>query len=290
MKKIAIVEIKGGFGNQIFQFAFANYIRKLGYKVYINNRFYNYQNQNTKNNTHRELIVNEKNFNFENVRESLLNIFKILIKLSASNKTKWLFIIFNNFFAKLSDHNFKADNLNYKFLYLDGYWQNIEYLMNNIDFIKKSLSNNQVLENALENKSSPNELLMIVRRGDYIQMKEELNLEFYINALNYFKNRNIETNLNIFTDDVDWVKSKKELNIAKNLYGPEDSPDGVINLFSKMLQNEHFIISNSTFALIAAVLSEKNSSHVLVADPWFRNSINNNLSKKNWIKIPNTKN
>ena len=290
MKKIAIVEIKGGFGNQIFQFAFANYIRKLGYKVYINNRFYNYQNQNTKNNTHRELIVNEKSFNFENVRESLLNIFKILIKLSASNKTKWLFIIFNNFFAKLSDHNFKADNLNYKFLYLDGYWQNLEYLMNNIDFIKKSLSNNQVLENALENKSSPNELLMIVRRGDYIQMEEELNLEFYINALNYFKNRNIDTNLNIFTDDVDWVKSKKELNIAKNLYGPEDSPDGVINLFSKMLQNEHFIISNSTFALIAAVLSEKNSSHVLVADPWFRNSINNNLSKKNWIKIPNTKN
>ena len=289
MKKIAIVDIKGGFGNQIFQFAFANNIKKLGYKVYINNRFYEYENQNTKNNTHRELILKEENYDFENVSNPLLLLFKLLIKLSSSNKTKWLFKIFDKFFIKLGDHNFKATELKYNFIYFDGYWQNIEYLNDNLDFIKKSLSNNELLKNAFANKNSSNDLLMIVRRGDYIDMKEDLNLKFYMDALNYFKKHNIEINLNIFTDDIEWVKSKKEFINAKNLFGPEDSPDGVINLFAKMLQNEHFIISNSTFALVAAVLSEKNSSHILTAHPWFRNSINNNLSKKNWIKIPNNK-
>jgi len=287
LKKIAIVEIKGGFGNQIFQFAFANNIKKLGYKVYINNRFYNYKNKNTKNNTHRELILKEENFNFENVGDFLLSFYKLLIKLSSSNKTKWFFKIFDKLFVKLSDHNFKESELKHNFLYLDGYWQNIEYLNDNLDFIKKSLSNNKLLKKALANKLNSSDLLMIVRRGDYIEMQEDLNLKFYIDALNYFKKHNIETNLNIFTDDIEWVKSKKEFNIAKNLYGPEDSPDVVINLFAKMIKNNHFIISNSTFALVAAVLSENISSHILIADPWFRNSINNNLSKENWIKIPN---
>ena len=32
----AVVEIKGGFGNQIFQYSFANYLRNKGYKVTVN--------------------------------------------------------------------------------------------------------------------------------------------------------------------------------------------------------------------------------------------------------------
>ena len=36
MKKIAIVYIKGGLGNQIFQISFANYLSNLGLKVFVN--------------------------------------------------------------------------------------------------------------------------------------------------------------------------------------------------------------------------------------------------------------
>ena len=35
-KKEAIVDILGGFGNQLFQLSFANYLRGSGFKVYIN--------------------------------------------------------------------------------------------------------------------------------------------------------------------------------------------------------------------------------------------------------------
>lgn len=287
MKKIAIVEIKGGFGNQIFQFAFANHIRNLGYYVYINNRFYQYKNKNTKYSTHRELILDEKNYDFQNVGNFLLIYFKLLNKLSTSNKTKWLFKIFDKFFIKLGDQDFKVSELKQKYLYLDGYWQKIEYLDENIDFLKKSLSNNKILRNALNSSHDKNEILMIVRRGDYVKMNEDLDISFYESALNYFYKCNIKINLNIFTDDVDWVKKNKALALAKNIYGPEDSPRGVIDLFSKMISNKHFIIANSTFALAAAILAEKKSSIVLVADPWFRNTKNENLSKINWIKIPN---
>ena len=32
----AVVEIKGGFGNQIFQYSFANYLKNKGYEVTVN--------------------------------------------------------------------------------------------------------------------------------------------------------------------------------------------------------------------------------------------------------------
>ena len=32
----AVVEIKGGFGNQIFQYSFANYLNSKGYEVTVN--------------------------------------------------------------------------------------------------------------------------------------------------------------------------------------------------------------------------------------------------------------
>ncbi len=40
-KKEAIVDILGGFGNQLFQLSFANYLRSNDYKVLIN--LYNFR-------------------------------------------------------------------------------------------------------------------------------------------------------------------------------------------------------------------------------------------------------
>jgi hypothetical protein len=62
----------------------------------------------------------------------------------------------------------------------------------------------------------------------------------------------------------------------------------VINLFAKMINNQHFIIGNSTFSLMAAFLGEtRRVQLVIVADPWFRQSSYKNLTKDTWIKIKN---
>ena len=56
-----------------------------------------------------------------------------------------------------------------------------------------------------------------------------------------------------------------------------------------MLNNENYIVGNSTFPLLAALLSETNKSLIIIADPWFRNKERNlNLNNK-WIKIENIK-
>ena len=93
--------------------------------------------------------------------------------------------------------------------------------------------------------------------------------------------------INIFTDDVDWVKNQNIFSIAKNIYGPEEEPKKVIELFATMLNHLHFVVTNSTFSLIAAIISEEEDSKVLVADPWFRNRYYGNLLRDNWVKIEN---
>ena len=64
------------------------------------------------------------------------------------------------------------------------------------------------------------------------------------------------------------------------VFGPEEEPEKVLDLFSKMLQNKHFIVANSTFSLIAAFVKEMDDSIIIVSDPWFRNKEKENLFRQ----------
>ena len=54
-----------------------------------------------------------------------------------------------------------------------------------------------------------------------------------------------------------------------------------------MLLNQHFIVGNSTFSLMAAFLKEELDTKIIVADPWFRGEENKDFIKDNWIRINN---
>ena len=60
-----VVNIKGGFGNQLFQYNFANFLKELGYKVKIDNSFYS-TTVNEPEITNRKEILNSKLFDFKN--------------------------------------------------------------------------------------------------------------------------------------------------------------------------------------------------------------------------------
>ena len=55
----------------------------------------------------------------------------------------------------------------------------------------------------------------------------------------------------------------------------------------KMLEYENYIISNSTFSLIPAILSKSEKKAVYVPTPWFRNSKKLINFPENWIGIEN---
>ena len=288
-KNNIVVEIKGGFGNQIFQFIFANYLKKKGFRVKVNTRFYNqFEKKKSNIDTFRHLILGEEIFDLKNISYFYLKFLSLNKKINESKKIKKIFKEINNpFYIKLKDSDFSENLLNKKFIHLDGYWQNIDFLISEQEFLYKSLSKNKFLNESFEHPRIENSTMLIVRRGDYVDMDEDLGLDFYKNCIDYLKSNISEVHLEIFTDDIEWVRSKDIFSDAKNIYGPEEKPLNVINLFGRMVNNQHFIIGNSTFSLMAAFLGEREDSLVLIADPWFRKRNYGNLAKDNWIKIKN---
>ena len=90
--------------------------------------------------------------------------------------------------------------------------------------------------------------------------------------------------LNLFTDDRDIVEKlpfKEKLN-SINL--PADKNYDTIKTFSMMLNNKHFVIANSTFSYMAALVGAEKDSEVIMPKPWMKN-IDINLSQNDWVEI-----
>ena len=271
-----VIEIKGGFGNQIFQFAFAKYLSDLGCNVKVN-----FQNITKFN-------LNYEYFGFELSSKFMVYILNLIYKFNESKKFNFIFkIFFKNSFQKFAKpEHFSVDKMKY-FNHFDGYWQDVSVLENYKNYVKESLEKYESFENSKSNYEINGLTLLHVRRGDYIDLNENLTLSFYEEAIDYCK-KNIENfKYDVFTDDKNWVVNQKLFNEALNIYGPSKDLDSLLYEVSKMMKYEHYIIGNSSFSLIPAVTSEVPGSINIVADPWFRNAFRNLNFKENWIKVKN---
>ena len=282
--KECLVEIYGGFGNQLFQLNFAQILKNKGFEVFVNTRdFERVAKENSEHLTARKLVLPVENFNLNEIRNQeyinykfrrITRNYKILNKATLNNKT----------FSVVNDNNLDLENLLKKNHFI-GYWQDINYLKENKESLISSLKNNKTLKGSLEEKS--NDMTMIhVRRNDYLKFNEELPIIYYEKAIDYLKEKTNKLNFNVFTDDLPWSKNQKIFKNAQNIFTSSDSPKETIETFSLMLRNKNFIIANSTFSLLAAFLAEKSNSIITYPDPWFRSrSYNKNITSSKWQKI-----
>ena len=81
-RKLAIVNIKGGFGNQLFQFSLANYLKENNFKVVVNLEYFT-QFEKDKNfqDTKRKLVIPVKNFNLNVVSRTQRLLFSFINNL-----------------------------------------------------------------------------------------------------------------------------------------------------------------------------------------------------------------
>ena len=276
--KYSIITIKGGFGNQLFQYCLANSLKNLGVKVKINIDFYKKDSFDYDNNTYRELLFEP---NFFQLKEK--NSFDdIILKIRRIGHK------FNlNLFEFFKGYEFQHSHLK-RINIFDGYWQNTEILTKNKKFLVDELSKIEIIKKNLEKTTSPEKTMVHVRRNDYLGMEEELNTKFYEKSLDYL-NKNIDgLSFDVFTDDEKWVKNNKIFTEAENIYGENYLENNPIKIFSKMLVYNNFIVGNSTFSLLAAFLKENSTSKIIVADPWFRKIKHPGFLFENWIKVNNT--
>ena len=261
-----IVKIKGGLGNQLFQYAVGRYVsQRFGVPLLLDVSMY------SKYNLHKYRLENL------NIKAGMANNSEI-VKLRGGDSLPDRLSRKNKFFRKSSfrpEHrNFNYDpNLVYSDnVYLDGYWQNELYFkdIRQIllkEFVPKSGLSPNAQFYAKQISHSKNSVSIHVRRGDYLEVNGigVLSEDYFNKSVNKLCSSYNNLTFYVFSDDILWCK--KYLNFIPNINFIENTENEVDDLFLMSLCN-HNIIANSTFSWWGAWLNRFSDKCVIAPTGW----------------------
>lgn len=176
--------------------------------------------------------------------------------------------------------------------YYHGYWQKERYFSQISDAIRNTFCFPEIQDSFNKKiaqliQQCPYSVCLHIRRGDYLNFGWELSPEYYRHAIRCIKEKVNNPTFFVFGQDCeDFIKN--ELNIEQNFVLVQD-----YNSRSKtdyrdmqlMSMCKHFIIANSSFAWWSAWLGYSSGQIVIAPDPWINNGSDNIC--EHWMKIPN---
>lgn len=280
-----IVKIKGGLGNQLFQYAFG---RLLSIKKNIPVKY-------------DILSVNQKDIH-RDFKLDKFNTKVVLASLEEINKNKYPFGLISKIRRWTKQKIFRNHNIGYsekildsKEKYFEGYWQSYKYL----DPIKDKLLEEITLKNPIDQKFSDiinkinqtNSVSVHIRRGDYVNDPKTkaihctFGLEYYVKAFEIIKTKVQNPFLFVFSDDIEWVKENLKTDLPIFYVSDPNMPD--FENFIIATYCKHHIIANSSFSFWIAWLNQKLNKIVIAPKKW------SNLYQKeykgicpeDWIRI-----
>ena len=281
-----ISKLKGGLGNQMFQYAIGRQLSLLN----KDNLFLD-----------KEALLNNTNLIYTK-RDYELNIFKLSSKdLNFNNLTKFI----NKIKQKIkprkiiieSSSEYNESILKHTGnLLLDGYWQsekyfkNIEYQIRE-DFAFKNKPN-EINANILEKIRQSNSISLHIRRGDYVynlntnKVHGICSTEYYDQGISIIQSKVSNPQFFIFSDDIEWVKKNHRFNSEPDYIDFNKGKDSFEDM--RLMSNcKHCIIANSTFSWWAAWLNTNPKKIVIAPKKWFNDATINtqDLIPETWIKI-----
>jgi hypothetical protein len=274
MKQV-IVRLKGGLGNQMFQYAFGKY-----FSLRTNSKLIfdlHYLNNPLPSETKREFDLAVFGLNLEflsnkdseqlNKQPSYFSRFLQKIKLSANDFQ----LINDSNYGLLLDQELKE----VKRFILDGYFQDYRIVNKYREELLKDFDLQNRIEgedNNLVNFILDNNVVSVhVRRGDYIHNPHAAShhysqpITYYNQALSIFRDQFLDAKFLFFSDDIKWCKE----NFANaDTYFCEDVNNSAANDLKLMQLCNHHVIANSSFSWWGAWLSKKKGI-VIAPKIWF---------------------
>ena len=290
-----IVIIKGGLGNQFFQYSFSLYLKK---KFINDNILLNFSSfSNTKKDNNEIFIPRILDYNISfTEKKSLKDFSTILYFLAKLFNYRYSLKLLSLFHPKILKqdrvHSLSIEKMSKKSLF-DGYWQNMDYVVEIEDELrshliyKRKLSKNALLakKNILLDKKS---VFIGFRLGDYRNKKLKkkygiIDLSYFRQAILIMKKRIKNPTFYIFSNDIDWVKKNMEFKdsnfvFIENINNPQEE-------LELMRSCSNAIIMNSTFHWWGAFLISNKSKIIISPKLWFANGWSDNIIPKSWLKI-----
>ncbi len=251
-----IVKIKGGLGNQLFQYAYGRSLELAGKKIVFDTSFFagNKAGMDTPRNFTLDKFDLKTKAEFSNKKHSVLDfVDKVLVKAN---------------------------------LVPNGFWQSEKYFKNIEANIRQEFMPKLPLDNKFANilnqiEHTPS-VSIHIRRGDYVNNEKTKSvhnvcgLSYYQKAIDIILASVNNPTFFIFSDDIDWVS--KNLVVphptfwVSNLKG-EDYEELIL-----MSKCKHNIIANSSFSWWGAWLNTNPDKIVIAPKQWLTNKTSNGLN------------
>ncbi len=300
-----IVNILGGLGNQMFQYAFHHSLRGENINSKIN--ITDYQNYSLHNGLELSKIFDIP-INDQIAAENELKTIKDTASFFKMRKLLGL-ILFNNpnmfikrtHFIQPNFSKFYSFNYLIKWKYLEGYWQTEKYFIHkrsellNI-FEWKNVS--EINQKMIIKFSAENSVAVHIRRYDKVKSFRNIlyhiklrmlwrvsSKQYYLKAIQYFILHTYNPQFYVFTDNVQWAKKNLPNNINITIVDWNRNEDSHFDmlLMSKCKNN---IISMSSFSWWGAWLNQNPKKIIVAPKEWALRLIKDiNLIPIEWIRI-----
>ncbi|MFA5000608.1 MAG: alpha-1,2-fucosyltransferase [Candidatus Paceibacterota bacterium] len=291
------VNLKGGLGNQMFQYALGRELavtQKTGLKLDRTG----YDREHFRAYGLKVFAIEE---NFANHQEIKKNKYSLGLASKAWRGFKFKILrVHHTGWEPRVISRIKKEMAQGKDIYLDGYWQSFKYFSDIKEVIQKDFTLKTPLDQTnpelLNQITTTNSVSLAVRRTDYLLTTNLKGLG--ICSANYYKKaiELIETKIEnpaffVFSDDVDWVKANMKFNSHLVTYVSENKQEKELTDYQELVlmsKCKHNIIANSSFSWWGAWLNENPNKIVIAPDIWFNNgSIKiDDIIPPTWTKLP----
>ena len=277
-----VVQLIGGLGNQLFQYAFAkNLAARSGVPFKLD-------------------ITPFEAYKLHAYSLDALNISAEIATPSEINRAKGSRIL--RLLGRAPWVHEKVFSFDEKHLapvrraYVVGYWQSEKYFKDIASSLrgeftlKKSLStaDEQVLEKIKSNLA----VAVHIRRADYVNNAHTLQVhgvcspEYYQQALNILAAKVPNMHLFVFSDDPAWAEQNLQWSYPVTFVKHNKADRNYADLFL-MSQCQHFVIANSTFSWWAAWLGNYPRKTTIAPQQWFRdeNRAADDIIPESWMRL-----
>lgn len=289
-----IIKLKGGLGNQMFQYVFAKQIQlltgeevKLDYTVYKENGGDKVRKPRILN-FNIDLLPAEKEdikhvCKYEHYGDSLSWHYKMLILMECVFNSKY-------YFEKNRQYRDVEKILDY--YYYDGYWQSWRYVdrvFNNVkEFLVPKCTISEKTLKEIKQCNNCNSVFMGVRKGDYTAEERHYGVfdqAYYDQAMSLIEKKVKNPVYYIFSNDIEWVKSNMNFGNHNIIFRTKNDIVSDFEELMLMASCKHSIIVNSTYHWWGARLNYYPGKLVIAPDKWFSDGKKIDIVPPSWLRI-----
>lgn len=289
-----IVKLKGGLGNQMFQYSYALLLKKrTGDKVYVDYSAY----KSLEGDTVRVPRIAKFRISLPAATEKELQQVCRLKHVGNSQSFIYRVGVFiegmiNKRYYIEPNRAFIHPETIINNAYFDGYWQSWRYVNEVKDDVLKEFVPNYVMNNAtIETQNvmqNQNAVFVGVRRGDYKKEASHygsFGTEYYERAMSYIDKRAEKPVYYVFSNDIDWCKNNIKWGNRNVVFREKEMQINDFEELMLMATCKHAIIANSSFHWWGATLIKNKNKIICCPKKWWFDDKPIDIIPNDWVKI-----